>query len=431
MYIHRELQGNILSYLNSKEPRGIILSGIVGCGKTTLVQNLLKTLASDFEIFTFTGDDIQFRNEISYDSYSLLRHVQSKTTRRSLIFVDEVQKTEAVFDALKIAFDSKQISFIVSGSNPAFLSSIAKKRLQRRAYQFQMLPFSLAEILVFKKFITPKQASMFSKFLESQEPIEFDQLQNLTLTDEVQTIADHYFIYGGLPLVFLAKSTHEKLMELRLTTERGFELFSTAQESATEKIKIELARLQSQEFTYKNIFDKTRSKSRDMVNGVIDDLINHGYLVKKKPTLLKEGKTSYLSVYSYIDPGIATYLNGQTPTESQVGFWLEGYIHARLEYLTQNIPSRKHEIGYYKDHTIDSNGKTKFHTSGEIDFVLQHGKKPLPLEVKHTSNLGHINTAHLEKFMSAQRCAYGIVIYGGVPHFDQKRKLIFWPYWLI
>jgi predicted AAA+ superfamily ATPase len=293
-----------------------------------------------------------------------------------------------------------------------------------------MLPLSLSEILVSEKTISESQLRLFSNLLQNFEMIDFAKIEDLSLTTQIQNFSKAYFKFGGLPLAHLAPSNEKKLMEIRLTVERGFELFANANDSSSEKVKIELAGLQSREFTYKNILEKTRIRSRDTVNSTIDELINRGYLVKKKPILLKEGKSSYLSIYSYIDPGVTTYLVGEEPDEAQIGFCLEGYVHARLDNYLNNSPY-KTEIGYYKDHVIDANGKTKFLNSGEIDFVLIRGKKILPIEVKFNSDFGLVNTQFLEKFISTHKLRFGLVIYGGIPYFDKNKKILFWPYWLI
>lgn len=83
-----------------------------------MIQSLLSELKEDFEIFQFSGDDIQFRNSVAKDSRYLLQQILSKTQKKTFVFVDEAQKSESVFDALKIAFDTHKISFVVSGSNP-------------------------------------------------------------------------------------------------------------------------------------------------------------------------------------------------------------------------------------------------------------------------------------------------------------------------
>ena len=88
-------------------------------------------------------------------------------------------------------------------------------------------------------------------------------------------------------------------------------------------------------------------------------------------------------------------------------------IHARLGYLTSLIPL-KSELGYFKPHTVDVNGKVKF-KPGEIDFIFKCGKRLVPIEVKHTSNHSNINTTLLEEFVTRRKCPFGLVLYGGVP----------------
>jgi predicted AAA+ superfamily ATPase len=91
-YIYRESLDILLDKVRTKHPYAAIISGIVGCGKTTLVEQLLHLLSDEFEIFRFTGDDILFRRNVSEDSKWILKHIQSNTGRKSLVFVDEVQK---------------------------------------------------------------------------------------------------------------------------------------------------------------------------------------------------------------------------------------------------------------------------------------------------------------------------------------------------
>ena len=51
-----------------KQNSGLILAGIVGCGKTTLIEHCLKALKQKFKLFSYTGDDTKFRANISADS---------------------------------------------------------------------------------------------------------------------------------------------------------------------------------------------------------------------------------------------------------------------------------------------------------------------------------------------------------------------------
>ena len=60
----------------------------------------------------FTGDDVLFREANRADSKHLFNLVKSKTSRRyAHIFIDEIQKREEVFDAVKYAYDHGMVNF--------------------------------------------------------------------------------------------------------------------------------------------------------------------------------------------------------------------------------------------------------------------------------------------------------------------------------
>ena len=312
-----------------------------------MIENLLHSIANEYETFTFTGDSSQFRQFVRDDSEYLYKYVKSKTTKRSFIFVDEVQKCGEIFDAIKIAFDRGQISFIVSGSNPSYLATVAPKRLQRRADFLMMTPISLFELAESKGYIPKNPSPSIEQILWNSYEVKDIKFPLIHVTEDLIKLSQSYFVFGGLPLSILANSLEQKLIQIRLTVERGFELMSQDNNSLADIIRIELANLNSREFAYKNIFEKTRIKSRDAINKIIDQLINHGYLVKKKPLLLEGDRTSYLSVFSYIDPGIVSYLTGNYEWSSDHGFRVEGYVHQRLSTLLANS-SFKSTLNYFK-----------------------------------------------------------------------------------
>lgn len=428
-YIYRELLDKLREKFSSNKPTGCILSGIVGCGKTTLVERLLEDLSETYEVFCFTGDDVVFRRSVLEDSNFIFNSVRSKTNKRAIVFVDEVQKTEEVFDALKVAFDKGEISFIVSGSNPAYLSTVAKRRLQRRAEQIFMLPLSLSEIFVDKNLVRKDSVLYFEEILREVKSLSEVQIPEVTLTGEGEDSIDAYFKYGGLPLSYLASDIKEKLLEIRLTVERGFDLMSAENNSVAEIVKLELANLNSKEFTYKYVLTKTRLKRRDEINRVIDDLINHGYLIKKKLSFLPEDKSSYLSVFSYIDPGIVTYLTGSSDNSNTIGSQVESYIHSRLHFISVNS-SFKSELTYYKPYVRDAGGDLKY-LPGEIDLIFRQGDRVIPVEVKSSKVLNSIKVPLLESFVKEHNCPYGIVLYGGAPLVDKKANILYWPYWMV
>jgi predicted AAA+ superfamily ATPase len=427
-YIRRELQKRILKYFKNTKPKGLILSGIVGCGKTTLIHHLKEDLKKEFEIFNFSGDDVQFRQKVIEDTRFLLNSVKQKTTRRIFIIVDEVQKIEEVFDSIKMAFDEGQCSFIVSGSNPAYLATVAKKRLQRRADQVLMLPFSLSEIVIHQQIVPLEFENQFQEILWEAKNLNKIQLGECSWSQGVNVIIQDFFIYGGLPLSYLSDSKLEKLREIRMTVERGFDLISNDNNTVSEIVRKELALLQSQEFTYKHILEKTRQRQRDVINKCIDQLINNGYLTKRKLFNFEESKSSYLSIFSYTDPGIVSYLSGVYSYAKTKGFQTEGYIHSRLNYFIHNDP-RKAELMFYKNYDIDSRGNLRY-LKEDVDFVFTQGERIIPIECKAGLDIRENELDPIKEFIVRSKAPFGIVLYAGVPQVDLKNKLLFWPYWL-
>ncbi|MFH1728407.1 MAG: AAA family ATPase [Pseudomonadota bacterium] len=436
-YILRELDEKVLQTFKISKDKGLILAGIVGCGKTTLILNLLKSLKDQFEIFQYTGDDARFRSAIHEDTTYIYNDIRSKTNKRALVFVDEVQKSENIFDALKYAFDQKNCSFIVSGSNPDYLNTIARKRLQRRADFITLQPFSLPEIFSNIGYITLKDIDYFNGII-SDPP---KNLKNLDISIPLalgesfnkykQEALKSFFTYGGLPLSHTTSSNKSKIIEIRNTIERGFESSSSNNDDLNDIVRIELAKLNAKEFTYSNIFKKTGLRRRDQINNIIDELINHGYLIRKKPFVENGTRKSYLSTFSYIDSGIVSYLTGNTSLGTTIGSKIEAYVQWRLEHILKESIILKSQIYYYKPYSIDINNKVKF-KEGEIDFILTIGDRIIPIEVKSSDNINNIKVPYLEKFIIKNKLPFGIVLYEGLPFWNKnKERIIYWPYWLI
>lgn len=439
MYIERKLQKKLLEVFDGPQKKGLILAGVVGCGKTTLINEILNQLQlrGKYQVFQFSGDDVQFRNSVHEDTAFIHKHIRSQTQGSALIFVDEVQKSEMIFDAIKYAFDHSEASFIISGSNPDYLNTVAKKRLQRRADLLLLEPFSLSELLAHQGSIYLENTDIFREIIlpENLKFLEKKINMGISLTHwaqrQIKTIVEEYLVFGGLPLVYLAANQEDKLIEIRKIVERGFESLSVDNEIVFDTIKIELAKLHSKEFAYQGIFQKTGIKRRDLINTTIDQLINQGYLIKKKPYLEGENRRSYLSIFSYVDPGIVTYLTGVTHVNEIKGQRIEGIVHTRLNSIMANEIPLKSSLFYYKPYTIDINDKVKF-KEGEIDFIFKCGESVCPIEVKATDQINNIKVPELEKFVRDNNLPYGVVVYGGVPFWDKgNRKILFWPYWLI
>lgn len=427
-YITREIQEKLISLLKDDRAQGVILAGPVGCGKSTLIKKILADLVTEREHFYFSGDDAHFRTEILGNTRYLLDFVLARTTRPPLIFIDEVHKSPGSFEALKLAFDEGKIPFVVSGSNPNYLATTARNLLQRRAHFLALEPFSVLEILHNLGHANLKTTSNFLTSLLIERPnLTEISTPSFGPLKEIEPVLKRYLTIGGTPLGYFANSDMSALSEVQMVIERGISDLGVDTGPTDDMIRIYLANTHSREFSYQSIFQKTGLRSRYHVNKTIDALIGAGYLVQKKPVFPNENHRSYLTIYSYTDPGFVSYLSGKMIDADELGFRVEGHIHARLAALMQRIPL-KSQIGYYKPFSLDVNEKVKF-IPGEIDFIINLGSHWLPIEVKSGLDVSQDGLRHIEKFMAHYKVPYGIVLYGGMPRINKEKRILFYPWW--
>lgn len=429
-YIPRTLENEILHlFKNPKDPKGLILAGIVGCGKTTLATTMLQRLGRDYAVFSFSSDDVQLRRQMTEDTTSLEKRIRSQTTRPALVFIDEIQKCEEAFDAVKYAYDQGNLSFIISGSNPGFLNTTARKRLQRRAHFMTLHPLSPAEICAHQMGISLGPYDRVITLMSGEGWQWIKDLPPIDITPSLRQMMESYIRFGGLPGVWRQQDSKAKLMELQSVAERGFYPLSEDTQSLADIIRVALAQMNGREFTYATIFQKARTDKRYKINAVIDELVNQGYLFKKTPRLFHPSKSSYLFILSWIDPGFVHYFTGVDPWQEDRGAAIESVIHTALVRIAGLIPT-KTEVSYFKPYVLDINHKVKYQP-GEIDFLFQRGNSIVPIEVKATADIGSIDTSHLRRFLNDRKAPYGIVCYGGVPYVDVRQQIIYWPYWWV
>lgn len=434
MYINRSLEGALEQHFRGKVREGALVPGIVGCGKTTMITHLLEKIANEFTCFSFTGDETAFRSAVAESSNYILEFVRARTNKKSLVFVDEVQKEVAIFDAVKIAFDKGNISFIISGSNPEFIRTKATSRIQRRARLFEMQTLSMAEILRGENLVTKGvcehyEALLQSMFLDRKAMPAIADLPELQITGGTSERATAYLVRGGLPLAWQAASTADALQEVKKVYERGFEPILKDTSQVSNIVAQALAATHSKEFSYQGIMQRSRLSQRRLIVEAINSLMAHGYLYQKQPTFFDTDHRSYLSTYSYCDPGIVSYLQGTLQVDSRdLGPRVEGVCHARLHSICSNLPV-KSQLSYYKPFTTA--GKTVRMLAGEVDFVVQIGKRVIPIEVKAGIQITGQDVPELCHLIDGRDLPFGIVFYGGIPKLDLHRRLVFLPWFLL
>jgi predicted AAA+ superfamily ATPase len=443
--IENKISSHFLAYEGgASHPEVAVVEGIVGVGKTTTISQILKQkgFKDQFTVFHFNMDETINRMSVRNDSAFFYNFVAAKTTslEKTLIFIDEAQKSAELFEAVKVAWD-KGIHFILTGSNPHFMKTKAKSALQRRSRHFDLKPLSLLEILshqgcLGKDFDLASHQDILLSYVYGESTIAdlkaYLATLPLSLSQDILNSVELYLLRGGIPLSYLSKTRAGSYESLRAVVERGFELIEKDSQNIFDDVTYELSLLSGHEFTYKNILRKLRLKKRDAVNTVINYLIGHGYITEKRPFISDQGFGSYHVVYSVIDPGIVSYFwQKDLLSSEEKGALIESYLAARLENILLN-GFKKHKVSYYKPYKIRvemGENKLRFE-DGEIDFVLNFGQSaPLACEAKYGENITVNDVPLLAKMARDGTFARPIVFYKGVPRID--KGILFWPYWMI
>ena len=121
-----------------------------------------------------------------------------------------------------------------------------------------------------------------------RRPHLLPEIPSLKVTvSDIRHELEAYTRYGGLPLAYLRETEDDKLREIQLVVERGFDAFYSDGDNISDIIRIALAERHSKEFAYQGIMQSTGIRKRDTINKVIEELIQHGYLLKKRPVILE------------------------------------------------------------------------------------------------------------------------------------------------
>jgi predicted AAA+ superfamily ATPase len=122
------------------------------------------------------------------------------------------------------------------------------------------------------------------------------------------------------------------------------------------------------------------------------------------------------------DPALAVFLSGYFDLDDlrksrEYGSYFETFVYHHLRILTRLMtPSAR----LYFWRTIEGN---------EVDFVLEHGRRLLAIEVKLGDNLGYRDAAGLRLFLEKHpKTSGGLIIYGGkeIKRLDEKIVAIPW-----
>jgi uncharacterized protein len=285
----------------------VILFGPRQCGKTTLMNSLLKN--TNKKTLFLDGEEYNVREQFTNPTSEKLKLI---TGNYEIVFIDEAQKIKDIGSVLKLFNDKiKNVQVIATGSSAFELANKTGEPLTGRKYELTLLPISFKEMVNHTNFIEETSK------LESR------------------------LIYGCYPEIIMNPMESEQLIKLLAKSYLFKDLFTLENinnPEVFEKIIRAIALQLGSEVSYKEIAN-TVGVNHHTVEKYLS-LLERAYIIFKLPAYsgnirneIRKGKKYY-----FYDNGIRNAVIGNfnvIELRNDIGALWENYlVSERMKYLT-------------------------------------------------------------------------------------------------
>lgn len=196
--IERTITPLIRSHLG--RGRVIVIYGPRRVGKTTIARQILDEVPDNERLY-LNCDEMVTADALRPTSLAALEQVIGQAKR---IVIDEAQRVENIGLTLKLLIDSHpELDIIATGSSSFDLAGKVKEPLTGRAYEFMLMPLSLAEVKQYFGYNDLQLQTIMPRLLR------LGSYPGIVLTDETRadeeiiSLANNYVYKDSLELVEL------------------------------------------------------------------------------------------------------------------------------------------------------------------------------------------------------------------------------------
>jgi len=361
-FIKRDILEELRRDLDKKEVAFLI--GPRQSGKTTLMEILQEELEKKKEKTLFLSLDFEYDREYFLSQQSLIKKIELEVgKKRGFVFIDEIQRKENAGLFLKGIHDlNPPYKFIVSGSGSVDLKAKIKESMVGRKRVYELYPVSLSEFVNFRT--DYKYKNNLPDFFFSEKS-KLDQLLS------------EYLNFGGYPRVILETELRDKIRTIDeiyqgyMEKDIAYLLKVEKIEAFGSLIKI-LADQVGKLMNYSEISNTLGLSLPTLKNYlwyaektyILQRITPYFRNVRKE---ISKSPTLYFS-----DTGLRNYslgIFGKLTRQDDVGFVFQNLVFL---ILREKLRWSNAEIHYWRSKS-----------GSEIDFVLDLGRKVIPVEVKY------------------------------------------------
>jgi uncharacterized protein len=385
----------------------IVLTGARQVGKSTLLMN-----ADPFKAWRF----------LTLDDFNILEQARSNPeslwagTRQ--VVLDEVQKAPELLTAVKKTVDQHpgKYHFVLSGSANLLLMKQVSESLAGRAIYFVLDPMSIGEM----------QDRPYPELLMQVLNGEFPE--ETSLPAALPNPAE-WILRGFMPPLLTLDSSQAwtRWWDGYVATYLERDLRQVAQIDALLDFRrvMELAALRSAQLINQSELSRDARLSQPTTHRYLN-LLETTHLFNRLPAYTASRTTRLLKSPKafFNDPALAVFLSGYYELDDllkarEYGAYFETFIYHHLRVLAR-LMTPAGRLHFWR--TIEGN---------EVDFVLEHGRRLLAIEVKLTDNLGYRDTAGLRLFFEDNpNASAGLILYSGaqIKRLDEKIVAVPWSF---
>lgn len=368
----------------------VVLTGARQVGKSTLLLN-----ADPFQSWRFH----------TLDDFDTLRQARERPEAlwagADHIVVDEVQRAPELLSAIKQAVDRRprQLRFVLSGSANLLLMQQVSESLAGRAVYFVLDAMTLGEV----NRTSPPE--VLTRALSGDWPAE--GVLPVALPDPVPLL-----LRGFLPPLVLLEDAQSwtRWWDGYVTTylERDLRQVSQITTLLDFRRLMNLVALRSGQLLNQSEIARDARLTQPTVHRYLNLLeTTHlferlsPYTASRTTRLLKSPKAFWN------DPGLAVFLSGYFQADElrsarEYGAYFETLVYHHLRVLAR-LMTPPASLYFWRTRA-----------GAEVDFVLEHGRRLLAIEVKLTEHVTYGEAAGLRHFLAEHpKASGGLLLYGG------------------
>lgn len=388
MYLNRKIDQSLEDWKDNPRHKPLLLRGARQVGKTTAVRHLAESFESYVEINLETDEQIRSFIERSFDVAQLvslveIRHSVRIIPGKTLLFFDEIQSCPRAVTILRYFYENLQpLHVIAAGSLLEFaMAEVADIPIGRIRNLF-VYPFSFAE---FTRAIGGELLLEHAR--NAPRGSELSNAAHLKLLEHLKT----FLVVGGMPAAILAYAETGSLLAARdeqrdilLNLKEDFAKYKTRISPSTLRTTLQsIVEQTGEQFTYSNSdLELTYAKAKNCT-----DLMERAKIVMRVDCTRANGiplggdVNPKCAKFMFLDTGLYLCETGldiskwiADPPEEFVNRGRLAELFVALELKKSGSPLDDTPLYFWRRENKSG--------TAEVDFVVQHRNRPLPIEVK-------------------------------------------------